>query len=151
MSLLSLRDVSRTYRDGQPVYALRSTTLDIAQGEYVSITGPSGSGKSTLLNVLGLLDEPTTGSYRVGEVETVGGGQSLHGAIRGQVFGFVFQFGQLVPELPAVENVALPLMLDGQPRSTALSAAASSSLISASLSPSQARLRSSVQLPSGAR
>jgi putative ABC transport system ATP-binding protein len=110
MSLLALRGISRTYRDGQPVYALRPTTLDIAGGEYVSVTGPSGSGKSTLLNVLGLLDEPTTGSYRVGSVETVDGGQSLHGAVRGQLFGFVFQAFHLLAGRTAVENVEIGML-----------------------------------------
>ncbi|GLH95407.1 ABC transporter ATP-binding protein [Phytohabitans aurantiacus] len=115
MSLLSLRGISRTYDDGQPVYALRPTTLDIAAGEYVSVTGPSGSGKSTFLNVLGLLDEPTTGSYRVGSVETVGGGQLLHGAVRGQLFGFVFQAFHLLSGRTALENVEIG-MLYGSPR-----------------------------------
>jgi putative ABC transport system ATP-binding protein len=110
MSLLALRDISRTYHDGQAVHALRPTTLSIEDGEYVSVTGRSGSGKSTLLNVLGLLDEPTTGSYQVNGVETVGGGQSLRGAIRGQLFGFVFQAFHLLPGRTALENVELGML-----------------------------------------
>lgn len=110
MSLLALRDISRTYHDGQPVYALRPTTLSIEAGEYVSVTGRSGSGKSTLLNVLGLLDEPSTGSYEVGGVETVRGGQSLRGAIRGQLFGFVFQAFHLLSGRTALENVELGML-----------------------------------------
>ncbi|GIE95609.1 ABC transporter ATP-binding protein [Paractinoplanes rishiriensis] len=110
MSLLALRDVSRTYDDGQPVHALRATTLSIDAGQYVSVTGPSGSGKSTLLNVLGLLDEPTAGSYRVSDTETVGGGQRLHGAVRGQLFGFVFQAFHLLAGRTAVENVEIGML-----------------------------------------
>lgn len=105
-----MRDISRTYHDGLPVYALRPATLTIHAGDYVSVTGRSGSGKSTLLNVLGLLDEPTTGSYRVGGVETVGSGQSLRGAIRGQLFGFVFQAFHLLAGRTALENVELGML-----------------------------------------
>ena len=110
MSLLALDGVCRTYQDAQPVHALRPTRLIIDAGQYLSITGPSGSGKSTLLNLLGLLDEPTTGSYRVGPVETVGGGPSLRGAIRGQLFGFVFQAFHLLAGRTALENVELGMM-----------------------------------------
>ncbi|WP_317620656.1 ABC transporter ATP-binding protein [Actinoplanes sp. KI2] len=102
-----MRDVTRTYDDGRPVYALRSTALHIAVGDYVSITGPSGSGKSTLLNLFGLLDVPSTGSYEVGGAETVGCGQAIRSAIRGQVFGFVFQAFHLLPGRTALENVEI--------------------------------------------
>jgi putative ABC transport system ATP-binding protein len=110
MSLLTLREISRTYRDGPPVYALRPATLTIDVGEYISVTGRSGSGKSTLLNMLGLLDEPTTGSYQVGGIETAGGRQSLRGAIRGQLFGFVFQAFHLLAGRTALENVELGML-----------------------------------------
>jgi putative ABC transport system ATP-binding protein len=110
MTRLALDGISRTYHDGQPVHALRPTTLDIHSGEYLSITGPSGSGKSTLLNLLGLLDEPTSGSYRVESMETVGGGQSLRAAVRGQLFGFVFQAFHLLAGRTALENVELGML-----------------------------------------
>ncbi len=74
------------------------------------MTGPSGSGKSTLLNLLGLLDVPTTGSYRVSEMETAACGPTLRGAIRGQLFGFVFQAFHLLPGRTARENVELGML-----------------------------------------
>ena len=108
--MLTMRGVTRTYDDGRPVHALRSTDLHVAAGDYVSITGPSGSGKSTLLNIFGLLDQPSTGSYQVGGVEMVTGGQALRGAVRGQVFGFVFQSFHLLPGRTAAENVEIGLL-----------------------------------------
>ena len=110
MTLLGLSEVSRTYHDGDPVYALRPVTLAVEDGEYLAITGPSGSGKSTLLNVLGLLDPPTTGSYQVGGVETVGAGSTVRGAIRGQLFGFVFQAFHLLAGRSAAENVEIGML-----------------------------------------
>jgi putative ABC transport system ATP-binding protein len=108
--MLSMRGVGRTYRDGQAVHALRPTDLHIAAGDHVSITGPSGSGKSTLLNIFGLLDVPSTGSYQVGGVETVTCGPAVRGAIRGQIFGFVFQSFHLLPGRTALENVEIGLL-----------------------------------------
>ncbi|MEU7904935.1 ABC transporter ATP-binding protein [Actinoplanes sp. NPDC049118] len=105
-----MQGVTRTYDDGQPVHALRATDLHIAAGDYVSITGPSGSGKSTLLNIFGLLDVPSTGSYKVAGAETVTCGQALRGAIRGQVFGFVFQSFHLLAGRTALENVEIGLL-----------------------------------------
>nr|WP_236646856.1 ABC transporter ATP-binding protein [Micromonospora acroterricola] len=100
----------RTYLDGEPVHALRPVDLHVEAADYVSVTGPSGSGKSTLLNILGLLDTPTSGSYRVGDVETSNCGAALRGAIRGQLFGFVFQAFHLLPGRTALENVELGML-----------------------------------------
>lgn len=111
-----MRGVTRTYDDGRPVYALRTTDLHITAGDYVSITGPSGSGKSTLLNIFGLLDVPTAGSYEVGGVETVTCGQAVRTAIRGQVFGFVFQAFHLLPGRTALENVEIGMLYGPHPR-----------------------------------
>ncbi|PMR58189.1 macrolide ABC transporter ATP-binding protein [Verrucosispora sp. ts21] len=108
--MLVLRNVSRTYQDGQPVHALRATNLRVEQGDYISITGPSGSGKSTLLNLVGLLDVPTAGSYLIGGMETADCGPATLGAIRGQLFGFVFQAFHLLPGRTAVENVELGML-----------------------------------------
>ncbi|HYN97076.1 MAG TPA: ABC transporter ATP-binding protein [Pilimelia sp.] len=108
--MLRLRGVTRTYQDGQPVHALRAVDLDIAAGDYVTITGPSGSGKTTLLNVLGLLDTPDSGSYQIGGVETAGAGEAIRTAIRGQVCGFVFQAFHLLPGRTALENVDLAMI-----------------------------------------
>ncbi|CAL9491546.1 putative ABC transporter ATP-binding protein YknY [Actinosynnema sp. ALI-1.44] len=115
--MLELLDVSRTYDDGHPVHALRRVTLSFADGDYVTITGPSGSGKSTLLNVLGLLDVPDSGRYRVNEVETTALGEGMRGGIRGQVFGFVFQAFHLLPGRTVVENVELGMLYGPRPRS----------------------------------
>lgn len=108
--LLSLCSVTRTYLGGQAVHALRATDLRISKGEYISITGPSGSGKSTLLNILGLLDEPSSGSYIVGSVDTGSCGAVVRGAIRAQLFGFVFQAFHLLPGRTTVENVELGML-----------------------------------------
>lgn len=108
--MLVLTEASRTYDDGHPVHALRPTDLSIYEGDYVTITGPSGSGKSTLLNLLGLLDQPTAGSYRVATVETKGLPESIRGAMRGQLFGFVFQAFHLLAGRSALENVELGMI-----------------------------------------
>jgi putative ABC transport system ATP-binding protein len=108
--MLELTGVSRTYADGHPVHALRPTDLRIGANDYVTITGPSGSGKSTLLNVLGLLDQPTTGRYRINGVDVTRLRESTRGAARGQLFGFVFQAFHLLPGRTAVENVELGML-----------------------------------------
>ncbi|MEU4237839.1 ABC transporter ATP-binding protein [Actinoplanes sp. NPDC026619] len=105
-----MRQIARTYDDGQPVHALHPTDLHVAAGDHVSITGPSGSGKSTLLNLFGLLDAPSTGSYQVGGVDTVTCKPAMRTAIRGQVFGFVFQSFHLLPGRTALENVEIGLL-----------------------------------------
>jgi putative ABC transport system ATP-binding protein len=108
--MLELRGAGRTYHDGHPVHALRPTDLLIKEGDYVTITGPSGSGKSTLLNLLGLLDTPSTGSYRINGVEVTCLTEPTRGAARGQLFGFVFQAFHLLPGRTAAENVELGML-----------------------------------------
>lgn len=108
--MLELTGVGRTYADGAPVHALRGVDLFIGAGEYVAVTGPSGSGKSTLLNILGLLDQPTAGHYRVAGVETTELGEVTRGALRGQLFGFVFQAFHLLAGRSALENVELGML-----------------------------------------
>jgi putative ABC transport system ATP-binding protein len=115
--MIELEGVSRVYEmGGQPVYALRDVDETIEAGDYVAIMGPSGSGKSTLLNVIGCLDRPTSGTYRldgqdVGELSDV-----ELSRIRGHKIGFVFQVFHLVPRLSAAENVAFPMLFAGIPR-----------------------------------
>jgi putative ABC transport system ATP-binding protein len=118
--LLSARHVTKTFGVTQ---ALRGVDFEILAGEMVAIMGPSGSGKSTLLHCLAGVLLPDTGEVwfdgrRVDEMP-----EAERSALRRHSFGFVFQFGQLIPELPAVENVALPLLLDGTGRRAALAAA----------------------------
>lgn len=108
--MLELSGISRTYTEGGPIRALRDVTLTIEQGEYVAVTGSSGSGKSTLLNVLGLLDQPSVGTYRVAGVETAALGDRIRVALRAQLFGFVFQAFHLLPGRSALENVELGML-----------------------------------------
>lgn len=112
--MIALTGVERNFRVGEEtVHALRDVHLSIGQGDYVAIMGPSGSGKSTLLNIIGLLDRPTNGVYRLEDVDTTDLTDSQQAALRRHRIGFVFQFFHLVPRLTAFENVELPLMLAG--------------------------------------
>ncbi len=108
--LIELSEISRTYDVGDvKIEALRAVSLEIATGEMVAIMGPSGSGKSTLMYVLGCLDSPTGGRYRLGgrDVQCLDGDTLAD--IRNREIGFVFQSFQLLPRLTAVENIELPL------------------------------------------
>jgi len=106
--MMELRGICREYKVGtEVVRALDQVDLTIRPGEYISIMGPSGSGKSTLLNVLGLLDRPTSGTYRLE------GDDDALAEHRQRQIGFIFQFFHLVPRLTALENVELPLVLAG--------------------------------------
>ena len=109
--MIELSDVHKTYRMGDvDVRALRGVSLTIEPGEFVAIMGPSGSGKSTLMHVLGLLDVPDAGSYRLLGREVGGLSQDDLAGLRGEVVGFVFQQFNLLPRTTALENVALPLL-----------------------------------------
>jgi putative ABC transport system ATP-binding protein len=113
--LLALRTVTKVYdRDGAAVRALDGVDLAVDEGEYVALLGPSGSGKSTLMHVLGCLDRPTAGSYRLGGEET-GALSAEQLAVRRRGIGFVFQSFHLLPRQTAVQNVALPLRYAGVP------------------------------------
>lgn len=106
-AVIELADVARTFDSEPPVHALRGVNLTVRRGEHLSIVGPSGSGKSTLLNTLGLLDRPTTGSYRLDGVETTGLDDLERTALRGSRIGFVFQSFRLLPYRTVDENVML--------------------------------------------
>ncbi len=114
--MIELKNVSKRYlRGAQEVLALRDVSLSIKKGEFLSVMGASGSGKSTLLNLIGGLDQPTSGEIFID-------GRPLHGIsdyeltlIRRRRVGFIFQFFNLLPILTAVENVSLPLLLEGTP------------------------------------
>ena len=103
--------------------ALRGADIEVAAGEIVAVMGPSGSGKSTLLHCLAGILTPDAGEVWFDGRRLDRLGDRARTQLRRQRFGFVFQFGQLVPELPAVENVALPLLLDGRSRGEALAEA----------------------------
>jgi len=116
--VICLEQVERVFQVGEEtVYALRQVDLTVQAGEYVSIMGPSGSGKSTLLNILGLLDRPDRGVYRLEGVDTTELSERRQADVRRHKIGFIFQFFHLVPRLSAAENVELPLSLAGmEPR-----------------------------------
>ena len=113
---IELQGIERVFRLGDSVvHALAGIDLAIDAGEYLSVMGPSGSGKSTLLNVLGLLDSPTAGSYRLEGRDITTLSASEQARVRSRRIGFVFQSFHLVPRLTAAENIALPMMLAGIP------------------------------------
>lgn len=114
MSIIQLDNIQRVFQVGdQQVHALRDINLTIEAGEYISIMGPSGSGKSTLLNMIGLLDRPTDGHYRLDGQDVTTFSDHQQARMRREKIGFVFQFFHLVPRLTAAQNIALPLMLAG--------------------------------------
>lgn len=116
--MIELSGIHREFQVGdQLVHALDGIDLTIDDGDYVSIMGPSGSGKSTLLNLVGLLDRPDAGSYRLHGQDVTDLDETELARVRNQEIGFVFQMFHLVPRLTAAENVALPLMLAGMPKS----------------------------------
>jgi len=116
--LLVLDAAARTYDGASKVRALLPTHLPINRGDYVGIVGPSGSGKSTLLNLLGLLDTPTGGRYLVGGVNTADLSEVPRTALRGNVFGFVFQAYHLMSRRTVLENVELGMVYKGLDRQT---------------------------------
>ncbi|MDO9010803.1 MAG: ABC transporter ATP-binding protein [Gallionella sp.] len=114
--MIALSKVSRSFQVGdQQVAALRDIKLNIAAGDYVSIMGPSGSGKSTLLNLIGLLDRPSSGIYRLDGGNVTDLDDQQQAKVRSEKIGFVFQSFHLVPRLSAAMNIELPLILAGIP------------------------------------
>lgn len=110
LPVVEMTGVTKTYQAVPPVEALRDCELRIARGEYLAIMGPSGSGKSTLLNMLGLLDEPSTGEYRLDGRPTAGLSEGARCGLRAFRIGFVFQAFHLVSYRTAVENVETGLL-----------------------------------------
>jgi putative ABC transport system ATP-binding protein len=112
--MIRLQGIQRDFRVGeQVVHALRDVVLQLERGEYLSIMGPSGSGKSTLLHIIGLLDHPTAGEYRLEEDDVTDLADAQMARTRREKIGFIFQFFYLVPRLTAAENIELPLTLAG--------------------------------------
>lgn len=115
--IIEVEDLHRHYRmGGATIAALDGVDFRIQRGEYVAIIGKSGSGKTTLMNLLGCLDQPTRGSYRLDGREVAGLDDDELSKLRNQHIGFVFQSFQLLPRATALANVALPLVYRGVPR-----------------------------------
>jgi putative ABC transport system ATP-binding protein len=114
--LIQLRDVWKVYHLGDvEVRALRGVSLDVQAGEFLAIVGASGSGKSTCMNLIGCLDQPTRGTYRLGDVDVASLSANERAAIRSRRIGFVFQNFNLLARTTALENVALPMIYAGVP------------------------------------
>ncbi len=111
-NFLSLKEIVKEYPQGDtPLRVLKGVSLDVAQGEYLTIVGASGAGKSTLLHIMGLLDQPTSGELLF-EGRDLGKISGLEQAgLRNRLFGFVFQFFHLLPDFNAVENVMMPALV----------------------------------------
>ncbi|MCX6569531.1 MAG: ABC transporter ATP-binding protein [Candidatus Aminicenantes bacterium] len=113
--MIELQGITKVYRTGSQVLeALRSVSLTIARGEFISIMGPSGSGKSTLMNIVGCLDTPTAGEYLLDGVNVAGLTFDQLAAVRNRKIGFVFQNFNLLPYATAWENIELPMLFDGK-------------------------------------
>lgn len=113
-SLIELRDIKKIYHiGGEDFAALAGITLTIREGEFAALMGPSGSGKSTLMNILGCLDRPTTGSYKLDGKEVAHLSDDELAVVRNKHIGFVFQNFNLLSRISALDNVALPLVYAG--------------------------------------
>ncbi len=112
--MIELDNITKVYKMGETeVVALNEVDLRIEQGEMISIIGPSGSGKSTLMNIMGCLDKPTSGQYRLEEIEVSKLSDDKLAEIRNKKIGFVFQSFNLLPRTTALANVELPLIYGG--------------------------------------
>lgn len=116
--IVKLVNVKKAYRIGSVItWALRGVNLEVKRGEFVSVMGPSGSGKTTLLNMIGLLDKPTTGKVIIDGILASSLNSKQLAAVRNRKIGFVFQQFNLVSRLSVYENIELPLVARGFPRS----------------------------------
>ena len=115
-SVIEIEDLVKDYRLGQvPVHVLKGISFEIERGDFVSIMGPSGSGKSTLMNILGCLDKPTSGSYKLDGISVGGLARDQLAEIRNKKIGFVFQQFILLARSSAAEYVEVPLMYSDSP------------------------------------
>ena len=123
MSLIELEEVSRHFGLQPPIHALRQVSLEIRSGEWVSIVGPSGSGKTTLLNILGLLDRPSSGTYRLNGRDVSSLPEGARAGVRSREIGFVFQSFHLISHRTVTENVMMSDIYGGGERATRVSRA----------------------------
>jgi putative ABC transport system ATP-binding protein len=116
--VIEMRGIGKIYRSGRlEVEALQGVDLDVIPGDFLAIVGPSGSGKSTLMHLLGCLDRPTAGTYRLAGTDVAGLSDDQLARVRNRTIGFVFQSFNLLPRTTALENVAMPLLYAGVGRS----------------------------------
>ncbi|GAP16590.1 ABC transporter ATP-binding protein [Levilinea saccharolytica] len=115
MSAIEVEQITKTYKIGtQETHALRGVTASFNEGEFTALVGPSGSGKTTLLQIIGCLDQPTSGALRIKGQDVSRLNADQRADLRKGTIGFVFQFFALIPGLTAYENVELPLLLNGE-------------------------------------
>lgn len=114
--IIEMRGIRKVYDTGKvKVEALKGIDLDVAKGEFVAIVGPSGSGKSTLMNLVGCLDTPTEGEYRIAGERVAGLAKDALADVRNRRVGFVFQSFNLLPQISSFENVEMPMVFGGVP------------------------------------
>lgn len=116
MKAVRLINVTKVYQGPQPQAALKGITLEVDEGEFISVVGPSGSGKTTLLNIIGALDRPTSGKVFVAEKDTSEMSDGQLAWLRNRYIGFVFQSYNLINRMSVLQNVELPLVIRGVPR-----------------------------------
>src|ERR1043165_1216329 len=116
MNILEVRSLSKQYKSGSTamVEVFRDITFSVAEGEVVALTGASGSGKSTLLNIIGTLDKPNRGEVSISGKDISKLSGTILAAFRNKHIGFIFQFHHLLPEFTALENVAMPALIQGE-------------------------------------
>ena len=118
--MLEIKDLRKTYYQGKiPVHAVDGISFTVADGEFLAVTGPSGSGKSTVLNIIGGLDQPTSGDVLIDGRSIVNLPDAERTKMRRRKIGFIFQFFNLLPTMTALDNVGLPLLLEGRRRKPA--------------------------------
>lgn len=115
--MIKITNVNKIYqKDNQEIKALDNISLNIEKGSFVALKGPSGSGKSTLLNILGLVDSPDSGEYKLQDISVEKLSATKRAEIRKKYLGFVFQNYNLIPELNVYENIEIPLLIQGVPK-----------------------------------